>query len=90
MLSFALVTEGLTDQIIIKNILFGFFNDPDIDINPLQPLRDETDRNRAISPGNWYKVLEYCSSENFRGAFQFNNYVVGANRYRRSRRLWRQ
>lgn len=74
--SFALVTEGLTDQIIIANILFGFFNDPDININPLQPLRDETDRNRAASPGNWYKVLEYCSSENFRGAFQFNDYVV--------------
>ena len=74
--TFALVTEGLTDQIIIENILFGFFNDPDIDINPLQPLRDETDRNRAASPGNWHKVLEYCSSENFRGAFQFNDYVV--------------
>ncbi len=74
--SFALVTEGLTDQIVIENILYGFFDDPDIDINPLQPLRDETDRNRAITPGNWHKVLEYCSSEEFRGAFQFNDYVI--------------
>ena len=74
--TFALVTEGITDQIIIENILVGFFNDPDIDINPLQPLRDETDRNRAISPGNWHKVLEHCSSENFRGAFLFNDYIV--------------
>ncbi len=74
--SFALVTEGLTDQIIIENILVGFFDDPDINVNPLQPLRDETDRHRALNPGNWHKVLEYCSSEEFRGAFQFNDYVV--------------
>ena len=74
--SFALVTEGITDQIVIENILFGFFDDPNIDINPLQPLRDETDRNRAITPGNWHKVLEYCSSEEFRSAFQFNDYVI--------------
>ncbi len=74
--SFALVTEGLTDQIVIENILFGFFDDPNIDINPLQPLRDETDRNHAVTPGNWHKVLEYCSSEEFRGAFQFNDYVI--------------
>lgn len=74
--SFALVTEGLTDQIIIENILVGFFDDPDIDVNPLQPLRDETDRHRTVTSGNWHKVLEYCSSEEFRGAFQFNDYVV--------------
>lgn len=74
--SFALVTEGLTDQIVIENILIGFFNDPDISVNPLQPLRDETDRNRTISPGNWHQVLEYCASERFRGAFQFNDYVI--------------
>ena len=74
--SFALVTEGITDQIVIGNILAGFFDDPNIDINPLQPLRDETDRNRTANSGNWHKVLEYCSSEEFRGAFQFNDYVI--------------
>lgn len=74
--TFALVTEGLTDQIIIENILVGFFDDLNVDITSLQPLRDETDRNRAVSPGNWHKVLEYCSSENFRGALQFNDYIV--------------
>jgi len=74
--NFALVTEGLTDQIIIENIIFGFFDDPDISVNPLQPLRDETDRSRTISPGNWHQVLEYCASGRFRGAFQFNDYVI--------------
>lgn len=74
--SFALVTEGITDQIVIENILVGFFDDPNLEVNPLQPLRDETDRNRAINPGNWHKVLEYCSSGEFQGAFQFNDYVI--------------
>ena len=74
--SFALITEGITDQIIIANILYGFFDDPDLDINPLQPLLDETDSNRTISPGNWHKVLQYCSSEIFRGAFQLNDYLI--------------
>ncbi len=74
--SFALVTEGITDQKVIENILFGFFDDPDLEVNPLQPLRDQTDRNRTITFGNWHKVLEYCASEEFRGAFQFNDYVI--------------
>lgn len=74
--SFALVTEGITDQKVVENILVGFFDDLDIDIRPLQPLRDETDRNRAANPGNWHKVLEYCSSEEFQSAFQFNDYVI--------------
>lgn len=74
--SFALVTEGITDQKVIENILVGFFDDSDIDIRPLQPLRDETDRNRAVNSGNWHKVLEYCASEEFRGAFQFSDYVI--------------
>jgi len=26
--SFALVTEGITDQVVIENILVGFFDDP--------------------------------------------------------------
>jgi len=76
MYTFALVTEGLTDQIVLENILYGFFDDPDIVINPLQPLRDATDTTRTVTPGNWYKVLEYCASVEFRGAFQFNDYLI--------------
>ena len=76
MSSFALITEGITDQIVIENILYGFVGDLEIDINPLQPLRDETDENRTASPGNWHKVLEYCSSDRFKDALQFNDFIV--------------
>jgi len=74
--SFALITEGITDQIVIENILLGFAGTVEIDINPLQPLRDETDLNRIVSPGNWHKVLEYCSSLRFKDALQFNDFIV--------------
>ena len=75
--SFSLIAEGITDQKVIENILYGFCDDPNIDITFLTPLRDETDRNRTTSPGNWSQVLEYCSSERFRSVFQSNNdYVV--------------
>ena len=43
---FGLITEGKTDQIIIENILAGYFDDPDIIVNWLLPLRDETDKHR--------------------------------------------
>lgn len=38
----------VTYQIIIENILTGFFN-TDLDFNILQPLRDETDQYRATN-----------------------------------------
>ncbi len=74
--TFALITEGITDQIIIENILSGFFNSNDIDINCLQPLYDETDQNRLDSYGGWTLVFDYCASKQFKDAFQFNDYVI--------------
>ncbi len=67
-LIFNLITEGITDQIVLERVLQGYFNTPDLEINPLQPLRDETDFNRAASSGGWTQVLAYCQSsdlENF-------------------------
>lgn len=36
MISFGLITEGLTDQIVIEDILSGYFNTDDIIVNPLR------------------------------------------------------
>jgi hypothetical protein len=74
--TFGLVTEGKTDQVVIDNILAGYFKSPDIDVRELQPLRDETDQNREDSFGGWYRVFEYCRSSRFREAFQFNDYII--------------
>ncbi len=73
---FALITEGKTDQIVIGKILAGYFDNEDLDVNVLQPLGDETDKNRGQNFGGWHKVFEYCQSGEFRGAFQFNDYVI--------------
>jgi hypothetical protein len=75
MASFALITEGITDQVVIENILCGFFGRLDIDTNILQPLRDETDQKQRDF-GGWYKVLEYCASSKFKEVFQFDDYVI--------------
>lgn len=75
MISFGLITEGLTDQIVIEDILSGYFNTDDIIVNPLQPERDKDDEDKS-DYGGWMLVFKYCQSSDFREAFQFNEYVI--------------
>lgn len=76
MISFGLITEGITDQIVLENILYGFFSNGDIPINPLCPLRDATDKNRMDKAGNWVEVLEYCASSKFRTEIFNNDFLI--------------
>lgn len=76
MTSFGLVTEGITDQIVIENILYGFFDNKNLIIKELQPTRDATDENRATTHANWDKVFEYCKSIAFQQAFEQTEYVI--------------
>ncbi len=74
--SFGLIAEGKTDQIVIGNILSGYFNDSDIDVRPFLPLLDETDKNRVENFSNWKLVLDYCKSSKFKEALQIIDYLV--------------
>ena len=76
MKSFGLITEGITDQEIISNILYGYFENTDLIINELQPLKDETDKKKSSNFGGWGNLIEYCQSEVFRYAFQTTDYVI--------------
>ena len=76
MISFGLITEGLTDQIVIENILAGYFKNPDLTINPLQPERDKDDENKFKGYGSWSQVFAYCSLRDFQESFQFNDYII--------------
>ena len=76
MTNFGLITEGLTDQIVIENILAGYFNNPDLNIRPLQPERDKDDENKFTGYGSWSQVFAYCRSRDFRESFQFNDYII--------------
>jgi hypothetical protein len=73
--SFALVTEGITDQIALETILNEFY-DKNLDIRPIQPIRDATDESRQQDFGGWEQVLEYCSLPDFENSLLFNDYVV--------------
>ncbi len=59
-MQFGIISEGTTDQIVLENILFGFFEDKNLPVDPLQPKPGEA--------GNWDKVFKYCASEDFREA----------------------
>ena len=76
MISFGLITEGLTGQVVIENILAGYFKSPDLDIRPLQPGRDKKDENKFKSYASWSQVFAYCGLKDFQKAFQFNDYII--------------
>lgn len=68
-----IVSEGPADYTVLQLVLAGYFQDPDIDPNPLQPLLDATG---TFADGGWHQVLEYCKSEQFRSAFNSNDYII--------------
>lgn len=72
--TFGLIAEGPTDQRVLKNILIGFFNDPDLTVRFLQPLLDATDVSQR--QGGWTQVLAYCQSSRLQEAFGQNEYLV--------------
>lgn len=75
MASFALITEGITDQVAISAILYGLY-DEEPEIRPVQPLRDATDEARQGSFAGWEKVFEYCSLDDFAAIFATNDYAI--------------
>jgi len=72
MATIGLITEGITDQIVISYILYGWLKDEDVFITELQPKRSEADADIATTSGNWDKVLKYCASDDFKEAFKTN------------------
>ncbi len=72
---FRLITEGVTDQAVIENILAGCCG-AEVSVVPLQPLGDATHHGQVQSFGGWEAVFLYCASSEFEQAFQFEGYVV--------------
>ncbi|MGK5063887.1 hypothetical protein [Janthinobacterium sp. LB3P112] len=77
MSSFALITEGETDQAVLDNILAGHYNF-DIEVNIIQPRKDATDQYRYKNEnfGGWEQVLEYCNSLSLSDVFLQNEWLV--------------
>lgn len=73
-MTFGLITEGVTDQILLRYWLAGIFDTSDIDVNELQPLTDATDENGRF--GGWLNVLKYCESPKLKNAFEHNTHLI--------------
>ncbi len=67
--SFALITEGPSDQVVLTHFLAAYFSDPDIVANPLQPPSSHV-------PGGWTEVVRCCSSSRVEAALVDNDFVV--------------
>lgn len=76
--SFRLITEGVTDQITLEILLSIFYDDPDIDVERLQPPGDETDRYKQKKGeyGGWLMIFQYLESIEFREAVDFADYFI--------------
>jgi len=64
---FSIAGEGVTDQVVIENILCGYFESLDLEgeINYSHPLYDETDQKQR-GFGNWTLLLDYLDHSDFR------------------------
>ncbi len=66
-MNFALISEGITDQVVIQSIIEAYYRDStkEVIVNPLQPIRDATDQSRQDddSFGGWQQVFEYISTD---------------------------
>ncbi|MGF6204397.1 hypothetical protein [Pseudomonas frederiksbergensis] len=81
--SFALISEGITDQVVIEAVLHAFYkgteSEDDFAVTHLQPTRDATDvsRQEVDDFGGWQQVLEHCSiAEHMYEAVALNDYVI--------------
>lgn len=80
MAKFALACEGVTDQIVIENILCGFYKDHDDldeEIQPLQPPFDATNQKQLEGEfGGWEMLLAYLSQKRFRDDVLNCEYII--------------
>ncbi|WP_295461884.1 hypothetical protein [uncultured Pseudomonas sp.] len=79
--SFALISEGITDQVVIESILDSFYKGEvdDLSVAYIQPTRDATDVSRQDREdfGGWEQVLEHCSiAEHMYEALALNDYII--------------
>lgn len=76
MATFGIIAEGITDQLIIKNILTGYLKDAGEEpfFTPVQPR--EAPPGSDPPPAGWTLVFKSIEAGDHRKALQFNDYVV--------------
>lgn len=71
--NFGIIAEGPTDQVIIDNILSGYFGDHDQEpvVNPIQPPIP-----LGANPGGWDQVFKCLQRKDHELALQFNDFII--------------
>ncbi len=68
-MTFRIVSEGVTDQETITRILQSFTENKDLEATRLYP-------HNALEPAGKDNVIDYCRTDEFKGAFGFTDFVV--------------
>jgi hypothetical protein len=74
---FAIVAEGITDQIVLRNILQAWFHEREDLLTPfVQPPNDATGLSAEKPHGGWGLVIAFFEKQEFLQALQTNSYLV--------------
>ncbi len=75
---FAIIAEGYTDQVVLKNILIGLLSTDDDEpvINFEHPPYSEAAQRGNYPPGGWTLVTQYFDQGRYKQALQTNTYLV--------------
>ena len=76
MLRFGIIGEGICDQVVIENVLLGYFQEQAEEpvVNYIQP--PFAPPNQDPKPGGWTLVFNSISIKDPERALQFNDYLV--------------
>lgn len=74
---FAIIAEGVTDQLVLKNILIGLCStDEDEPVINFEQPPDRWSPQGRHAPGGWDLVRRYLKDGRYKQALQTNRYVV--------------
>lgn len=76
MATFGIIGEGHTDQIVIKNILKGYFGQALDEVRYVQPPEDETSVHGGAAHGGWTLVFAALRTRRHEDALQLNDYLI--------------
>lgn len=74
MIKIALITEGVTDQFVIRPIIENYYKNMEFRFTSVQPPVDETDKQAGF--GGWTNVVNLCKEDNISELFDYNDFVV--------------
>ncbi|MEQ1748977.1 MAG: hypothetical protein ABL974_06115, partial [Prosthecobacter sp.] len=75
---FAVVSEGVTDYAVLKNVLLGWFKNQNAEpfLKPYQPDPSADGQSSWQQHGTWENVIRYLKEKRHRDALTFADYLI--------------